>query len=99
MEQFKGTKEVWYDTFTLGKERGVRSKGGFICMLTKPTHYSGQDERYEKELEENKANAKLIAAAPDLLEALHDLLVHAVENDLHSEFTNNAEIAIKKALK
>ena len=70
IDDFKFTKENWYDTFTLGKERGVRSKGGFICMLPKPTHYSGQDERYENELDENKANAKLIAAAPKLLDAL-----------------------------
>lgn len=89
IDDFKFTKEDWYDTFTIGKERGVRSKGGFICMLPKPHHYAGQDERYENELEENKSNAKLIASAPKLLAALieisegkgrynEDKLIHAL---------------------
>ena len=63
----KHTQGPWTSTFTLKKERGVRSEGGFICFLPKPSHYAGQDERYENELEESKANATLIAAAPDLL--------------------------------
>ena len=84
IDDFKFTKEDWYDTFTIpieygcrrnsyGKERGVRSEGGLICMLPKPRHCSGQDERYENELEENKANAKLIASAPKLLAALIEI--------------------------
>jgi hypothetical protein len=70
MNEFKGTKGEWYSAFTAKRERGVRTKGGYICFLPKPNHYSGQDDRYERELEENKANAKLIAAAPKMLEAL-----------------------------
>jgi len=66
----KHPQEEWYDTFNNSKERGVRTKGGYICFMPKPTHYTGQDERYETELTEYKANAKLIAAAPDLLKAL-----------------------------
>ena len=69
MKEFKGTKEEWLPTFNISKERGVRTSGGFICFLPKPSHYHGQDDRYERELEENKANANLIATAPELLEA------------------------------
>lgn len=74
----KHTQEGWHDTFNVGKERGVRAEGGFICFLPRPSHYSGQDERYERELEEYKANAKLISKAPELLqiaEAFYDSMV------------------------
>jgi len=60
------SKGKWESTFNSIKERGVRNSGGFICFLPKPSHYSGQDERYERELKENKANAELIARAPEL---------------------------------
>jgi len=73
INDFKFTKEDWYVTFTTPTEIGVRSKGGYICTLPKPTHYTGQNDRYEKETEENKANAKLIASAPKLLEALIEI--------------------------
>ena len=63
MKDLKITKGKWYDTFNASKERGVRTEHGFICFLPKPFHYTGQDERYEEELEEYKANAKLIAEA------------------------------------
>lgn len=52
---------------------GVRDRGGYICHTQPPTHFSGQDERFANEVEERKANARLIAAAPELLTALKDL--------------------------
>jgi len=72
--EFKGTKEKWYSIFTSGNKRAVRSKGGIICELLKPFHYQGQEERYEHELEEVKANQKLIECAPELLEELSETL-------------------------
>jgi hypothetical protein len=60
----KHTKGEWKSTFGLRKNRGVRNEGGFICFLITPSRYTGQDERYEKEMEEYKANAKLIAKSP-----------------------------------
>jgi hypothetical protein len=46
---------------------GIRDHGGYICFTKPPTHYQGQDQRYEKELAERNANKWLIASAPDLL--------------------------------
>lgn len=51
-------------------ESGVRDVGGYICFINKPTHYADQEERYAREVEERKANAQLICAAPDMLAAL-----------------------------
>lgn len=87
--EFKGSKKIHAVEYA-----------GVIRLNNKP-HYEGLDLLNFEDVGEEvaKANAKLYEASYDLLEALHDLLVHAVENDLHSEFTNKAEIAIKKALK
>lgn len=97
------TKGNWIATYNSAKERGVRNEGGFICFLPKPNHYSGQDERYDKDMDENKANAKLIAAAPELL-----LAVSACKSALKlcrdddnctglNNFIEQAENAINKA--
>jgi hypothetical protein len=68
------TPGPWKIVFTSITARGVRAEKGFICFLPKPTHYSGQDERYENDLEENHADAHLIHAAPDLLEACENIM-------------------------
>ena len=99
----KHTKGEWKPTFNSVKERGVRAVGGFICLLPRPTHYEGQDQRYEDELIEYKANAKLIASAPELLEALNKI-VDAWDNPLNPSgawdhvIHGLAKGAIKKAI-
>lgn len=72
----KHTKGEWYVTKDNANELGVRTRFGYICFLPKPTHYTNQDVRYKEEIEECKANAKLIAAAPEMLEVLE-----SIEND------------------
>lgn len=66
----KATKGPFSSTFTSGKQRGVRAKGGFVCFLPAPMQYTGQDDRYEEELEENKSDAELIAISRTALPAL-----------------------------
>jgi len=100
----KHTKGEWKSTFGLRKNRGVRNEGGFICFLITPSRYTGQDERYEKEMEEYKANAKLIAAAPELLNTLmelRNLMQDVIDGEYKPDsFTlQSADNAIKKATK
>lgn len=54
-------------------ECGVRNRSGYICQINRPTRFDGQDERYAREVAERTADARLIAAAPDLLAALKGL--------------------------
>ena len=85
MKDFKGSQGKWGCVFTSDKRRAVRNKRGIICILTKPMRYSGQDERYEKELEENLNDQRLIAASPLLLNALQDLVKFCEENNVGAE--------------
>ena len=65
MREAKHTPGPWWAT-----DSGIRDRGGYICHTKPPCHYPGQDVRYEQERVERAANKDLIAAAPDLLEAL-----------------------------
>lgn len=51
-------------------DSGVRDRGGYICHTNPAQRYEGQDDRFAQESAERAANKLLIAAAPDLLEAL-----------------------------
>lgn len=66
--EFKGSEGKWGCVFTSDKKRAVRNKGGLICTLYHPSKYSGQDERYDLELEQMRADQRLIANAPELLQ-------------------------------
>lgn len=94
---------IQYATETVG----IRDENGFICMMTKPRRYAGQDARFNEEMAEMQANARLIAAAPDLLEAVKAirewlLFNGPVQDDgiTHPAFVkanNLANVAIAKA--
>lgn len=95
--EFKGSKGKWRTTFNSVKERGVRSVGGFVCFLPKPKHYEGQDQRYEDELIEVKANADLIAASKELLKELSNM-VECWDNDTFQDIDiEEARKAIESA--
>ena len=63
MKEFKGTKGEWSVSQELGFELDVIHENGDICWLALS----------EEPLQEKLANAKLIAAAPELLEALLEI--------------------------
>ena len=99
--KFKGSEGKWGCIFTSDKKRAVRNKGGLICILTHPSKYSGQDERYDSELEQMRADQRLIANAPQLLEALinaNNVLKMASLID-KSNTCNEAQLLCEKVIK
>ena len=68
MSEVQHAPGPWWETDT-----GIRDKGGHICFTPSAFHYPDQRERFEKETAERAANKTLIAAAPELLEALIDV--------------------------
>ena len=87
----KHTPSPWWAT-----GYGVRDRGGYICHTQPPTHFSGQDERFANEVEERKANARLIAAAPELLQMVIDFLEALGGCD--SEIENDARALVDKVI-
>lgn len=84
MKEFKGTKGEWYND-----NNTIRDKNGYViasCIC--------------KNIEEQNANAKLIASAPDLLKALIDLQSWAINKgiDVDKKLFKKCEKAISKAL-
>ncbi len=70
MADAKHSEGPWW--FVPGQ--GVRNRGGFLCHFNSVQRYPDQDERYAREVAERDADGHLIAAAPDLLAALRDML-------------------------
>jgi hypothetical protein len=90
MEEFKGTPGPWL-VKTIHGDLKVIQKGSYEKLAPGMVSY-----RCVTELE-NKHDAKLIAAAPELLEALQDALHAYDKHGEHSEW-DFARAAIAKAL-
>jgi len=95
MSKKKFTKGEWFTHIVeepFSERAFVRSKNdeGVLTLL---------ETRSIANFEEQKANAVLISAAPDMLEALNDLLIYCRLNSTSQlePLIRNADSAIKKA--
>lgn len=101
MKEFKGTPGPWeikaeeVDKHYI-RIRGTRLGGRFKVANVLTPFYEGVHER---EANETRANAKLIAAAPELLEALHNMVeAYQYEASIDNPALLAARAAIAKAL-
>jgi hypothetical protein len=101
--EFKGTQDDWIADYSYESETYISCNGLRIAEVKHYKHYDLNDPSTE----EGRANAKLIAAAPELLKALQlvaDELFQAIEciNGLESAKLSTtikkADEAINKAL-
>ena len=76
---------------------GVRHSGGYLFKFNWPHLYDGQDERYWRETAERQADARLIAAAPDMLAALQLVYRNCTRADWADDIYGAMEKAITKA--
>ena len=102
MKEFKGTKGKWmvagYDDLKVVPDMQNNEHIGYIA-------HCGDGTRWGNDCEVAKANAQLIAAAPDLLEALLSLMdgvanlppLVAIEGVLKTEWEQGLK-AVNKAL-
>ena len=102
MKEFKGTRGKWmvagYDDLKVVPDMQNNEHIGYIA-------HCGDGTRWGNDCEVAKANAQLIAAAPELLDALQTLMdgvanlppLTAIEGALEKQY-KQAENAINKAL-
>jgi len=97
MKEFKGTPGPWVASTTersIGPVSRDDDQSYGMILPVAWVEFDG-DQRYQQ------ANANLIAAAPELLEALQKMVSKACKqnwNDAYPEEIQSAQAAIKKAL-
>lgn len=94
MSEFKGTKGEW-EVVNLYGFTEIKLKGQFVGQICMLPYTDAEFKKAVNSREENLANAKLIAAAPDLLEALQKI----ASNSNDHAMIRIAIKAINKALK
>lgn len=101
--EFKGTSGNWY----IDQEESHRMRNSVWCNVISTKKTIGLADVYGDD-EEAKANAQLIASAPELLEALKELLnedrvkiamKESGENSIFNDKVKQAKQAIEKATK
>ncbi len=105
MSKFKGTKGKWF----INDEEPLKPEDYLEIMVeVESKHFTkvALGAVYDQRDDVGKANAKLIAAAPELLEALNAITDNietwlntgvAADKKISKELYNNAVSAIKKA--
>ena len=88
MKKFKGTKGEWV----------VSDKNPMMVLTDNGAYRSNAMQVVNSSVEELKANAKLIAAAPDLLSALQHFMTDYKNGEISMGTIGNAELAINKVL-
>jgi hypothetical protein len=99
MSNNKHTPGPWSRTFGATGKLAVRAKDGHICKMIQPVFYNGQTDRHEEEMITMYADAHLIAAAPELLEACIALVarMESVQDPGYYRTCSDVETA-KKAI-
>lgn len=92
--EFKGTKGEW-EVYDNGNFPEIKLKGQYVGQICMMPYSNAEFEKAVNSKEENEANAKLIAAAPDLLQALQKIAVNSNDHAM----IRIAIKAIQKALK
>lgn len=97
MSEFKGSKGEWKLAFAEENKLAIRTSQGILMKFWKPDKYPGQDERYESELMETRANQILCSKAPEMLEMLKRCEVRIEPKDIHISLLNDLRQLIKEA--
>ncbi|CAI9673430.1 MULTISPECIES: hypothetical protein [Elizabethkingia] len=97
MSEFKGSKGEWKLAFAEENKLAIRTSQGILMKFWKPDKYPGQDERYESELQETKANQILCSKAPEMLEMLKRCEARIEPKDIHISLLNDLRQLIKEA--
>lgn len=96
MKEFKGTPAPWYiDGEHIVADSGNEQQNETICDMYPTTEYNLV---YERSPTESRNNGALISAAPELLEALQNLVKWEAGTVNHVRAYKDAEAAINKAL-
>lgn len=95
--EFKGTKGEW-EVYDNGNFPEIKLKGQYVGQICMMPYSNAEFEKAVNSKEENEANAKLIAAAPELLQACIDVCnINNIDKLLEAK--KECKKAIQKALK